>query len=120
MRLTVSPCLPVSILPIARTPLTQNAPLAIDGEYLYFAPLASRQFWRIPTSYLKVAPGPDAPHAYMLAKQAVEHLGESGSNADGMETDSSGYIYVGAPGACLLRSSLTAPGRVRAAARAGC
>ncbi|KAH9832498.1 major royal jelly protein-domain-containing protein [Rhodofomes roseus] len=71
--------------------------LSPDGEYIYFAPLASRQFWRIPTSYLKVKPGPDYPSAYMLAKRAVEHLGESGSNADGMETDSSGYIYAGAP-----------------------
>lgn len=98
----VSPCLPVCSKTSMRRFRSHNAMHAPDGEYLYFAPLASRQFWRIPTSYLKVAPGPDAPHAYMLAKQAVEHLGESGSNADGMETDSSGYIYVGAPGAYLV------------------
>lgn len=71
--------------------------LSADGEYLYFSPLASRHFWRIPTSYLKQQPGPTNPAAYLLAKQAVQSLGESGSNADGMETDSSGYIYSGAP-----------------------
>jgi len=71
--------------------------LSADGAYLYFAPLASRQFWRVATSYLKQEPGPNNPYAYLMAKQAVEHLGESGSNADGLETDSSGYIYGGAP-----------------------
>ncbi|KZT07183.1 uncharacterized protein LAESUDRAFT_758604 [Laetiporus sulphureus 93-53] len=71
--------------------------LSPDGAYLYYAPLASRQLWRVPTSYLKVQPSAENPYAALLAKQAVENLGESGSNADGMETDSSGYIYAGAP-----------------------
>ncbi|KAH9922544.1 major royal jelly protein-domain-containing protein [Amylocystis lapponica] len=68
-----------------------------DGEYLYFAPLSSRQFWRIPTALLRVEPSSENPYALMLAKQAVEHLGELGSHANGMEADTDGFIYMCAP-----------------------
>ncbi|KAI0938768.1 hypothetical protein AcV5_000377 [Taiwanofungus camphoratus] len=69
--------------------------LSADGEYLYVTPLASRHLWRVPTSYLKVQPSAENPYAFLLAKQAVESLGEYVGHADGLETDSSGYIYVG-------------------------
>ncbi|KAI0937572.1 hypothetical protein AcV5_000378 [Taiwanofungus camphoratus] len=71
--------------------------LSPDGAYLYVAPLASRHLWRVPTSFLKVQPSSDNPYAILLAKQAVESLGEMPSHADGLETDSMGYIYSGAP-----------------------
>lgn len=75
-----------------------------DGAYLYVAPLASRHLWRVPTSFLKVQPSSDNPYAILLAKQAVESLGEMPSHADGLETDSMGYIYSGAPGVFSTRT----------------
>ncbi|KAH9935843.1 major royal jelly protein-domain-containing protein [Amylocystis lapponica] len=71
--------------------------LSSDGAYLYVAPLSSRRLWRVPTALLRVQPSSENPYAFMLARQAVELLGEFGSHADGMETDTDGYIYVGAP-----------------------
>ncbi|KAH9922549.1 major royal jelly protein-domain-containing protein [Amylocystis lapponica] len=70
--------------------------LSADGAYLYLSPLSSRRLWRVPTALLQVQPSSENPYAFMLAKQAVQLVTEMGSNADGLETDSSGYIYVGA------------------------
>ncbi|KZT10478.1 uncharacterized protein LAESUDRAFT_755975 [Laetiporus sulphureus 93-53] len=69
--------------------------LGADGEYLYVTPLAKRRLFRIPTSYLKQQPSSDNPYAFIQARQAVEDLGGFGGHADGLETDSTGYIYVG-------------------------
>ncbi|KAL6299415.1 major royal jelly protein-domain-containing protein [Sparassis latifolia] len=71
--------------------------LSADGEYLYVSPLADRHFWRVPTTYLKVQPSSENPYAALLARQAVQEMGEAGSHADGLETDAAGYIYSGAP-----------------------
>ncbi|KAH9922547.1 major royal jelly protein-domain-containing protein [Amylocystis lapponica] len=70
--------------------------LSADGTYLYLTPLSSRSLWRVPTALLKVQPSSQNPYAYMRARQAVELVSEMGSHADGMETDASGYIYIGA------------------------
>lgn len=69
-----------------------------DGELLYVSPISSRRLYRVPTSFLKVQPGPLNPNAALLARQAVLDLGEKGTLSDGMETDASGLIYLGAPG----------------------
>ncbi|GBE87647.1 major royal jelly protein-domain-containing protein [Sparassis latifolia] len=69
--------------------------LAADGEHLYISPLSDRHLWRIPTSFLKVQPSSKNPYAGLLARQAVQLATETGSNADGLETDASGYIYSG-------------------------
>ncbi|KZT18567.1 hypothetical protein NEOLEDRAFT_1079839 [Neolentinus lepideus HHB14362 ss-1] len=71
--------------------------LSADGAYIYFSPLSSRRLYRVPTSYLLVEPGPASPSAANAAIAAVEFLGTMGSHADGMETDASGVIYIGAP-----------------------
>ncbi|KZT18681.1 hypothetical protein NEOLEDRAFT_1079500 [Neolentinus lepideus HHB14362 ss-1] len=71
--------------------------LSADGAYLYFSPLSSRRLYRVPTSYLLVEPGPVNPNAANAAIAATEFLGlMGGSHADGLETDASGVIYVGA------------------------
>ena len=69
-----------------------------DGELLYISPITSRRLYRVPTSFLKVQPGPLNPNAALLAQQAVQDLGEKGGLSDGMETDTQGFIYFGSPG----------------------
>lgn len=69
--------------------------LGADGEYLYVTPLTSRHLYRVPTQYLKQQPSSANPYAYLLAKEMVQSLGEFGGHADGLETDSTGYIYLG-------------------------
>ncbi|EPQ51699.1 hypothetical protein GLOTRDRAFT_65283 [Gloeophyllum trabeum ATCC 11539] len=72
--------------------------LSADGAYLYFSPLSSRRLYRVPTSYLLVQPSGANPNAANAAIAATQYLGEmGGSHADGMETDASGVIYIGAP-----------------------
>ncbi|TFK90328.1 hypothetical protein K466DRAFT_644489 [Polyporus arcularius HHB13444] len=71
--------------------------LSDDGEFLYYAPLAGRQLWRVPTSVLKVQPSSTNPGAAVLAQQAVQSMGDTGSHADGLETDDQGFIYLSAP-----------------------
>ncbi|KAI0635247.1 major royal jelly protein-domain-containing protein [Trametes polyzona] len=71
--------------------------LSADGEFLYYTPLAGRHLFRVPTSVLKVRPSATNPNAIILANQAVQDLGETGSHADGLETDDQGFIYLGAP-----------------------
>jgi len=69
--------------------------LSADGEYVYVTPLTSRHLYRVPTSYLKQQPSSSNPYAAILAKEAVQIMAESGGHADGLETDASGYIYIG-------------------------
>ncbi|KAI0777755.1 major royal jelly protein-domain-containing protein [Trametes elegans] len=71
--------------------------LSADGEFLYYTPLAGRRLWRVPTSVLKVQPSSANPNAAIVANQAVQDVGETGSHADGLETDDQGFIYLGAP-----------------------
>ncbi|EMD31899.1 hypothetical protein CERSUDRAFT_119203 [Gelatoporia subvermispora B] len=71
--------------------------LSADGEFLYVSPITSRQLWRVPTSVIKVQPSSANPNAIILANQAVQNLGQKGGNSDGLETDSNGFIYLGAP-----------------------
>jgi len=70
--------------------------LSPDGTSLYITSLSSRKLWRVPTALLKVQPDAQHPYAFLLAYQSVELVSEMGSHADGMETDASGYIYMGA------------------------
>ncbi|KAH9831160.1 major royal jelly protein-domain-containing protein, partial [Rhodofomes roseus] len=69
--------------------------LSADGEYVYVTPLTSRYLYRVPTSYLKQQPSGNNPYAALLAKEAVQVVAQSGGHADGLETDASGYIYIG-------------------------
>ncbi|KDQ58913.1 hypothetical protein JAAARDRAFT_127607 [Jaapia argillacea MUCL 33604] len=72
--------------------------LSADGEYLFFTPLSSRRLYRVPTSFLLVQPSIANPNAANDAIAMTQFHGQSGgSHADGMETDSSGLIYIGAP-----------------------
>ncbi|KDQ63710.1 hypothetical protein JAAARDRAFT_189254 [Jaapia argillacea MUCL 33604] len=72
--------------------------LSADGEWLYFTPLSSRRVYRVPTSALLVEPSPSNPFAADQAIALTQFLGSGGgSHSDGLETDSSGMIYLGAP-----------------------
>lgn len=69
-----------------------------DGELFYYAPLAGRRLFRIPTSFLKIQPSAANPNAIILANQAVQDLGDTGSHLIGLESDDQGFIYLSAPG----------------------
>ncbi len=71
---------------------------AVDGEFFYFAPLSARRLFRIPTSFLKIQPSAVNPNAIILANQAVQDLGDTGSHLNGLESDDQGFIYLTAPG----------------------
>lgn len=72
--------------------------LSPDGTYLYYSPISSRNLFRIPTSFLKNKPGPpNNIYGNILAQRAVQNLGQKGGHADGLETNSAGYIYQGSP-----------------------
>lgn len=70
---------------------------SVDGIYIYFTPLSSRRFYRITTASLLVEPSAAHPSAADNALQAVQFLGDLGSHADGLESDSTGAIYATAP-----------------------
>ena len=61
--------------------------LSADGEYIYYAPLTSDYLYRVPTAVLRVRSGVNAEQ---LASNAVENLGQKGSQTNGFETDSNG------------------------------
>lgn len=70
-----------------------------DGEFVYYCALASRAWYRLRASYLRVptsGAGATATAA-IRANAAVEFLGQRPSNADGLESDSTGTIYLTAP-----------------------
>ncbi|KAI0360599.1 hypothetical protein OH77DRAFT_701392 [Trametes cingulata] len=87
--------------PHAVTPFNRFAvdgiALSADGEFLYYTPLAGRRLWRVPTSLLKVQPSSTQPNAILLANLAVQDMGDTGSHADGLESDDRGFIYLTAP-----------------------
>lgn len=76
-----------------------------DGELFYYAPLAGRRLFRIPTSFLKIQPSAVNPNAIILANQAVQDLGDTGSHLIGLESDDQGFIYLSAPGALSSSSA---------------
>jgi len=71
--------------------------LSADGTWLYFCPISSRRLYRVSTDLLKSQPSSTKPQAAVLASQGVQDLGEKGSHSDGLETDSTGFIYTSAP-----------------------
>ncbi|KAL1716404.1 major royal jelly protein-domain-containing protein [Schizophyllum commune] len=70
--------------------------LSADGEYIYFASISSRDFYRVPTAPLLVNPLHDST-ATVKAANSVQYLGELGGAADGLESDSTGKVYVTSP-----------------------
>jgi sugar lactone lactonase YvrE len=73
--------------------------LSADGEWLHYAALASRQWWRVPTSLLRVPTSRfgATSMAAIDARNAVEFLGDLQSHPDGFEADAAGTIYLSAP-----------------------
>ncbi|TIA91293.1 hypothetical protein E3P99_01132 [Wallemia hederae] len=71
--------------------------LSADGEWMYYTPMTSRKLFRVPTEKLRVMPDTANTNAKHDASAAVEYLGQKGSLNDGMDTDSNGLIYFGAP-----------------------
>lgn len=70
----------------------------LDGEYLYYSPLAGRTLYRVPTGPLRVEPSNSNPAAVFAVSSAVQNLGgKGGSHSDGLETGADGTIYSGAP-----------------------
>ena len=61
--------------------------LSADGDYIYYAPLTSDYLYRVPTDVLLVKSGVNAEQ---LAGNAVQNLGQKGSQTNGFETDSNG------------------------------
>ncbi|KAF9446591.1 NHL repeat-containing protein [Macrolepiota fuliginosa MF-IS2] len=70
--------------------------ISADGKFIYFTPIASRDFWRIETAALRGNTNND-PLAFIRAANSVQYLGEMGGQADGLETDSTGKIYISSP-----------------------
>ncbi|TFK39760.1 major royal jelly protein-domain-containing protein [Crucibulum laeve] len=70
--------------------------IGADGKHLYFTPLASRDLYRIETAPLLVNPAEDKL-AFIRAANSIQYLGEFGGQADGLETDSAGKIYLSSP-----------------------
>ncbi|EOR03743.1 hypothetical protein E3P92_03933 [Wallemia ichthyophaga] len=71
--------------------------LSADGEWIYYTPMTSRKVYRVPSEKLRTKPSTLNTNAKHAADAAVEFLGQKGSCNDGMETDSNGLIYFGAP-----------------------
>ncbi|KAL1700786.1 hypothetical protein EV121DRAFT_294886 [Schizophyllum commune] len=57
---------------------------------------ASRDLYRVPTELLRVNPQHDRS-AIIKAASAVHYLGEVGGEADGLETDDTGKLYLTSP-----------------------
>jgi sugar lactone lactonase YvrE len=70
--------------------------LSADGEWLYYCPLASRTWYRVPTSLLRVPPsGPGStPTADADVRAAVQTLDVRPSHADGLAETDDGTIYL--------------------------
>ena len=64
--------------------------LSADGETLYFAPVASRYLYGIPTAKLR----DQSATSEIMAEASVVQLTQKGCS-DGLETDSNGLIYIG-------------------------
>ncbi|KAF5341412.1 hypothetical protein D9758_012278 [Tetrapyrgos nigripes] len=70
--------------------------ISANGKFIYFTPIASRDFYRVETGPLRVNPADD-PFAVIRAVQSVQYLGQLGGGADGLETDDTGTIYLSSP-----------------------
>ncbi|KAL1743802.1 major royal jelly protein-domain-containing protein [Schizophyllum fasciatum] len=70
--------------------------LSADGAYIYFTPISSRDLYRVPTEPLRTNPLHDSAAA-LRATSSVQYLGELGGAADGLESDSTGKVYVTSP-----------------------
>ncbi|KAL0949011.1 hypothetical protein HGRIS_009109 [Hohenbuehelia grisea] len=75
---------------------TDGFAISADGESIYFTPLASRDLYRVDAAALRVDPAEDNL-AFLHVANSVQYLGEFGGQADGMETDSTGKIYLSSP-----------------------
>ncbi len=64
--------------------------LSANGETLYWAPVASRYLYSVPTARLRDR----SPSSELLAQGSVSSHGQKGCS-DGLETDSNGLIYMG-------------------------
>ncbi|KAF9006184.1 major royal jelly protein-domain-containing protein [Cyathus striatus] len=67
--------------------------LSPDGAFLYLTPLAGRSLFRVDTAVLRVNPADDM-FAAMRAENSIQYLGETGGQPDGLESDTSGNIYL--------------------------
>ncbi|XP_006463858.1 hypothetical protein AGABI2DRAFT_138136 [Agaricus bisporus var. bisporus H97] len=67
-----------------------------DGKFIYFTPIASRDLYRVETSALRRNTNNDTL-AFLLAADSVQFLGEVGGQADGLESDNTGKIYISSP-----------------------
>ncbi|KAJ8454440.1 hypothetical protein ONZ45_g19306 [Pleurotus djamor] len=70
--------------------------ISADGETIYFAPLASRDFYQVDAAALRIDPKVDNL-ANIKVENSLRFLGEMGGQADGLETDSTGKIYLSSP-----------------------
>jgi sugar lactone lactonase YvrE len=73
--------------------------LSSDGEWLYYTALASRVWYRVPTSLLRVPStgvGMNAMAAWRVRRN-VQLMGRNPSHAAGFEADTTGAIYLTAP-----------------------
>jgi sugar lactone lactonase YvrE len=73
--------------------------ISADGIWLFYCPLASRAWYRVPTDVLRVpSVGPGStPTAALKARAAVQQLGVRPSHADGLRESDDGTIYHTAP-----------------------
>jgi sugar lactone lactonase YvrE len=73
--------------------------ISADGSYIYYTPLASRRWYRVPTQPLRVPTQGDGAvaTAAAAAKGLVEYLGTNPSHFNGLESDASDIIYMSAP-----------------------
>ncbi|EIM89727.1 uncharacterized protein STEHIDRAFT_108398 [Stereum hirsutum FP-91666 SS1] len=70
--------------------------ISADGQFIYYTPLASRDLYRVPTAALRINPA-NENLAFLKAADSVQYLGQYGGQADGLETDSTGKIYLTSP-----------------------
>lgn len=68
--------------------------LSLDEQFAYYAPLNSQYLYRVPTSTLldRYTNG----GAEQRASDAVQSLGQKGSQTKGFDADSNGGIYLSA------------------------
>jgi sugar lactone lactonase YvrE len=96
------PVMPGGDFPGVYSQLTVGADslaISADGAWIYYAPLASRTWYRVPTAVLRVpSAGPGStPTAAMMARSAVQTLGGRPSHSDGLREAGDGTIYLTAP-----------------------
>ncbi|EIM83584.1 NHL repeat-containing protein [Stereum hirsutum FP-91666 SS1] len=70
--------------------------ISADGQFIYYTPFASRDLYRVPTAALLLNPADDNL-AFLKSADSVQHLGQIGGQANGLETDTTGKIYVSSP-----------------------